>query len=80
MPGEEIAPYWIKDSAYTSLKRNPQLFEALIQIALQYANTKDKIVKISAFNEWGFGLEIEPSQEDGFIYLQILAKYLNEKK
>jgi hypothetical protein len=76
MPGEEIAPYWAKPT-FIPLKRSPELFESLLQIALQHMYPK-KILKISAFNEWGSGLEIEPSQEEGFAYLQILAKYLRK--
>jgi hypothetical protein len=76
MPGEEINPYWVRDPAYVPLKRSPQLFEALIKIALKYVGTKTKIIKISAFNEWGYGLAIEPSQEENFAYLQILMNYL----
>ncbi|MCR6669665.1 MAG: glycoside hydrolase family 99-like domain-containing protein, partial [archaeon YNP-WB-040] len=79
MPGEEINPYWVRDPAYVPLKRSPQLFEALIKIALKYVGTKTKITKISAFNEWGYGLEIEPSQEENFAYLQILMNYLKRR-
>jgi len=77
MPGEEIAPFWVRDPAYVPLKRSSELFESLLQIALQHMYPK-KILKISAFNEWGSGLEIEPSREEGFAYLQILAKYLRK--
>jgi hypothetical protein len=79
MPGEEIHPSWVRDPAYIPLKRSPQLFEALLRIALEYTDTKTKIIKISAFNEWGSGLQIEPSQEEGFVYLQLLKKYLKSR-
>jgi hypothetical protein len=79
MPGEEIHPYWVKDPAYVPLKRSPQLFEALLKIASEYTGTKTKIIKISAFNEWGFGLGIEPSREEGFVYLQALRNYIKRR-
>jgi len=78
MPGEEIHPYWVRDPAYVPLKRSPQLFEALLKIASEYTGTKTKIITVTAFNEWDYGLGIEPSREEGFVYLQILAKYLRK--
>jgi len=79
MPGEEIHPYWVRDPAYVPLKRSPQLFEALLKIASEYTGTKTKIIKVTAFNEWGYGLGIEPSREEGFVYLQALRNYLKRR-
>jgi len=39
---------------------------------------ENKIIKIDSFNEFGEATGIEPTQEEGFNFLQELKRYLNE--
>jgi len=72
MPGEETHPLIVNDPSYVPLKRSTKLWDDLIEIAKRYG----KIWKITSFNEWIAGHQIEPSKDDGFAYLGILKDNL----
>jgi len=56
MPGEEIHPLGVTDPYYVPLKRSPNLLRELSQLAFEYTGRKRRIWKVSAFNEWGYGM------------------------
>jgi predicted metal-dependent hydrolase len=70
-PGLEIAPI-LAPKDFIPIRRMPERLDNQVRISREYAS----IVEVAAFNEWGFGMQIEPSEEEGFIYLETLLKSL----
>lgn len=58
--------------------RSPKYFRDLLESSI--VNTTNATIEITAFNEWGSGLEIEPAQEYGFTYLEVLKEVLVKTK
>jgi hypothetical protein len=68
MPGWDRRP-WTKDRDLIRTGSTPDLFERSLRAAREHVN-QDRIVMIEAWNEWGEGSILEPSQEQRFAYLQ----------
>ena len=71
MPGWDRRP-WTKDDV-TITGSTPELFAESLTKARNYVS-KDKVVLIEAWNEWGEGSILEPSVEQGFGYLDAVRK------
>jgi hypothetical protein len=67
MSGWDRRP-WTKDEDVIITGSTPRLFGESLAKAREYVS-KDKIVMIEAWNEWGEGSALEPSIEHGFAYL-----------
>jgi hypothetical protein len=53
------------------LPRSIEFFRAQLQVAKEFVG-KAKMINITTFNEWFENTAVEPSQREGFIYLQAL--------
>lgn len=66
------------------LPRSTTMFEKIVEIALEYANSVDNkiLIRIDTFNEFSEGTVVEPVVEENSIYLcslfKILKKYLEK--
>ena len=67
MPGWDRRP-WTKDRDLARVGSTPELFGEALRSAKEHVNGQD-IVMIEAWNEWGEGSVLEPSDERGFAYL-----------
>lgn len=72
MPGWDRRP-WTKYDDVIITGSTPALFEKSLSKARNYVS-KDKVVLIEAWNEWGEGSVLEPSVEHGFGYLDAYRK------
>lgn len=72
MPGWDRRP-WCKDEDVIITGSTPELFRESLAKAREYVS-KDKVVMIEAWNEWGEGSILEPSVEHGFGYLDAVRK------
>lgn len=65
-----------------TINNNIEYFEMFLNIQFnKYEHKKNEILKIfiiNAWNEWGEQMTIEPSNEDNFMYLEIIKKKLLE--
>ena len=55
--------------------------EFIVRIVESYKNANNdinKILLINSWNEWGERMAIEPSDERGYYYLDLISKYLSE--
>lgn len=68
MPGWDRRP-WTKHEDVIITGSTPELFAESLRAARNYVS-KDKVVLIEAWNEWGEGSVLEPSVERGFGYLE----------
>jgi len=72
MPGWDRRP-WTKDLDVIITGSTPVLFAESLAKARSYVS-RDKVVMIEAWNEWGEGSVLEPSVEQGFAYLDAVRK------
>ena len=72
MPGWDRRP-WTKYDDVIITGSTPALFEKSLSKARNYV-TKDKVVLIEAWNEWGEGSVLEPSIERKFAYLDAVRR------
>jgi len=72
----------LRDRTIPQLSRDAGMFSEFIKTALRTSYSPFsgvyKIIKIDSFNEFGEATGIEPTQEEGFNFLQELKRYLNE--
>jgi len=67
MPGWDRRP-WLKDGDLIRTGSTPELFKQSLTWARDHVNG-DRVVMIEAWNEWGEGSILEPSEEYQFAYL-----------
>ena len=60
------------------LPRSPELFGKRLRIAMKYLDEEHREVKIDTWNDYGEWSYIEPSQNEGFVYLDVLKQVLEE--
>ena len=72
MAGWDRRP-WTKDEDVIITGMTPELFGASLSKSRGYVS-KDRVVMIEAWNEWGEGSILEPSVEHGFAYLDAVRK------
>lgn len=72
MAGWDRRP-WTKDEDAIITGMTPELFRESLAKARGYAS-KDRVVMIEAWNEWGEGSILEPSVEHGFAYLDAVRQ------
>ena len=72
MPGWDRRP-WTKYDDVIITGSTPELFAESLTKARNYVS-KDKVVLIEAWNEWGEGSVLEPSVEHGFAYLEAVRR------
>lgn len=77
MPGWDRRP-WTKDTDVVITGSTPELFAQSLSKARNYVS-KDRVVLIEAWNEWGEGSVLEPSVERGFGYLDAVRKVFRPK-
>lgn len=77
MPGWDRRP-WCKDADLLRTGSTPALFEKSLRSARENVS-KDKVVMIEAWNEWGEGSILEPSVERGFGYLDKVRSVFSPK-
>jgi len=58
------------------IPRSPQLFEDQFKKALEFAVDPDKMILITSWNEWHEDTSIEPSEEFGYQYLEVVRDQL----
>ena len=58
------------------LQRSTERFRKQCEIAKKYLDEDIRIIMITTFNEWGEYTCVEPSEEDGFAYLEIVKETL----
>lgn len=60
-----------------TLDRNVERFADFCEIAVNYSAESVNVVLVSTWNEWHEGTTIEPSEEYGFNYLQVVRDVLS---
>ncbi|SDE07934.1 glycosyltransferase WbsX family protein [Niabella drilacis] len=58
---------------------SPELFETQIRNAIDYINSRemsDRFMILKSWNEWAEGNYVEPDSRNGYVYLDVLKKYL----
>jgi hypothetical protein len=78
IPGfdNRLAPWGNPNSI--PLLRDPYKFKERLSIALKYMNPQLKMIRIDTWNDWYENTQIEPSLNEGLLYLQILKEILRE--
>jgi hypothetical protein len=66
-PGHHGSPPWYVPPSYVPWKRSPERLAHQIRLAAHYSTIRT--FSIISFNEWYLGHQIEPSEEEGFVYL-----------
>jgi len=64
------------EAQYPVIPRSPELFTELLESALALADGQVRIVMITSWNEWHEYTSVEPSEEFGFEYLDLLQAAL----
>jgi hypothetical protein len=59
---------------YTVLPRNATAFAEMLQVARNEASNRLGIVMITSWNEWMEGTTMEPSKEEGELFLHVVLK------
>ncbi len=72
MAGWDRRP-WTKDEDVIITGMTPELFAESLKKARDYVS-RDKVVMIEAWNEWGEGSVLEPSAERGLAYLDAVRR------
>jgi len=58
------------------LPRGGSRFAERLKIAIRYLDSPRSVLKIDTWNDWGEWSYIEPSQKEGFAYLEVLREIL----
>jgi hypothetical protein len=76
IPGfdNRLAPWG--DPTSIPLPRDPNKFKERVNISLKYMNSELKMFRIDTWNDWYENTQIEPSSNDGLLYLKILKEVL----
>jgi len=69
-PGQHIHPSICRTCV--PVPRSPEYFRGLLEQSIRYATKKT--IEIAAFDEWYAGIGIEPAQEYGITYLEVLKE------
>jgi glycoprotein endo-alpha-1,2-mannosidase len=69
---EGVTPPWV------TLPRNVTAFKDLLEIALSYTDSNLGIAMITSWNEWMEGTMVEPSMEDGELFLHAIYDTVNK--
>jgi hypothetical protein len=71
----------LRDPNFPRLPRSAEMFKRELEIALKYATPVNgmRVIRIDTFNEFGEATGIEPTREEGFIYLEGLKGILYEE-
>jgi hypothetical protein len=66
----------LKDPKFPKLQRRADMFKEMLSTALKYSSlcTEKKLIKIDTFNEFGEATGIEPTREEGFVFLKTIKK------
>jgi len=67
-----VSPPW------TVLPRNETQFRSMLEIALNHADSNLGIAMITSWNEWMEGTTIEPSMEEGELFLHVVYNIVPE--
>ena len=67
------------EGAFVLTDNTPAEFGRMFRSALAHVNQASPVVMVEAWNEWGEGAHIEPSEEHGFGYLREIARALGRK-
>jgi Glycosyl hydrolase family 99/Glycosyltransferase WbsX len=70
-----ISPGFWKKGEEPRLERDPVRFEESV---VEMLNTNATFYLIATWNEWGEGTAVEPSEEFGATYVDILCRHLND--
>jgi hypothetical protein len=62
------------EAAHPVIPRSPELFAAQLQDALALTSGPTRMVMITSWNEWHEDTSIEPSEEYGLAYLEVLGE------
>jgi len=77
IPGfDEIYIYYEPD--LPPIPKTPSLFEERLEIALRYMDPSLKMIRIDTWNDWGEWSNVEPTSEEGFVFLETLKEVLEE--
>ena len=58
------------------IKRSAKLFRKNLETASRFIDPEIKMLLVTSWNEWNEGTNIEPSEEFGFSYLEVLKDFL----
>jgi len=79
-PGWDNAPRY-KKAAVCFVNGSPGAFKYFLTMAARRCRETlppgRRLLFINAWNEWGEGCHLEPSEEDGFVYLRVVKEVLN---
>jgi hypothetical protein len=75
-PGQHIHPSICPTCV--PVPRSPEYFRDLLEQSIRYATKKT--IEIAAFDEWYAGIGIEPAQEYGLTYLEVLKEVVSKIK
>jgi hypothetical protein len=70
------APWGQSDAV--PLLRDKERFKMELEIALKYMDEELKMIRIDTWNDWYESTQVEPSMEEGFLFLSALKKVLND--
>lgn len=68
---------------YITANKNPQDFERALRAARDFFNSEEstgQFITLSTWNEWTEGNFMEPSQEDGYAYLEAVKRVFVDEK
>ena len=60
------------------LLRDKERFKMELETALKYMDGKLKMIRIDTWNDWYENTQLEPSIEEGFLFLSVLKRVINE--
>jgi hypothetical protein len=70
------APWGQSDAV--PLLRDKERFKMELEIALKYMDEELKMIRIDTWNDWYESTQVEPSIEEGFLFLSVLKKVIND--